>query len=155
MVVGAIIAAASSMLFPYAPAMLTQTAVDGLAPLEAETRFHNIILRRQSVAFGRRKNMPLNDVLWTRPVTIRLQCGLERTFAGIYDALDFLEYEWPLRHGERHSRAVRTCRSALNGVVPAFVARDEFMAACLEAGMPAAMAPWKPKPMRAAWTVAT
>ena len=94
--------------------------------------------------------MPLNDVQWTRPVTIRLQCGLEKTFAGIYDALDFLENEWPLRHGERHHRAVKTCRAALNGVVPAFVAREAFMAACLEAGMPAVMAHWKPsKPRRA------
>ncbi len=98
--------------------------------------------------------MPLNDVRWTRPLTIRLQCGLERTFTGIYDALDFLENEWPLRHGARHERAVKTCRGALNGVVPAIIAREAFTAACLEAGMPAVMAPWKtpPKtqPMRAA-----
>lgn len=90
--------------------------------------------------------MPLNDVPWTRPVTIRLQCGLERTFTGVYDALDFLENEWPLRHGERHERAVKTCRRALNGVVPAVIAREAFMAACLEAGMPAVMAPVKAAP---------
>ncbi|MEZ2224605.1 DUF982 domain-containing protein [Rhizobium sp. RCC_161_2] len=90
--------------------------------------------------------MLLNDVVWTRPVTIRLQCGLERTFTGVYDALDFLENEWPLRHGERHERAVKTCSGALNGFVPAVIARDAFMAACLEAGMPAVMAPWKVKP---------
>jgi hypothetical protein len=90
--------------------------------------------------------MPLNDVPWMRPVTIRLQCGLERTFTGVYDALDFLENEWPLRHGERHERAIKTCRGALNGIVPAVI--EAFMAACLEAGMPAVMAPWKaaPKP---------
>ncbi|GLR55819.1 hypothetical protein GCM10007919_05410 [Rhizobium indigoferae] len=39
--------------------------------------------------------MPQNDVPWTRPVRIRLQCGLERTFTGAYGALDFLENEWP------------------------------------------------------------
>jgi len=90
--------------------------------------------------------MPQNDVLWTRPVTIRLQCGLERTFTGVYDALDFLENEWPLRYGERHERAVKTCRSALDGTLPGVIAREAFMAACLEAGMPAVMAPWKVKP---------
>ncbi len=90
--------------------------------------------------------MPLNDVPWNRPVTIRLQCGLERTFTGVYDALDFLENEWPLRHGERHDRAVKACRRALNGIVPAVIAREAFMAACLEAGMPAVMAAWKTKP---------
>lgn len=61
--------------------------------------------------------MPLNDVPWTRPVTIRLQCGLERTFTGVYDALDFLENEWPLRNGERHERAVKNCRGAINVVL--------------------------------------
>ena len=98
--------------------------------------------------------MPLNDVPWTRPVTVRLQCGLERTFTGIYDALDFLENEWPLRHGERHDRAVKTCRRALNGIVPAVIAREAFVAACLEAGMPAVIAPSQtvsksPPPVRA------
>jgi len=90
--------------------------------------------------------MPLNDVLWNRPVTIRLQCGLERAFTGVYDALDFLENEWPLRHGERHHRAVKTCRGVLNGVVPAVIAREAFLSACLEAGMPAVMAARKVKP---------
>ncbi len=85
--------------------------------------------------------MPLNDVPWTRPVTVRLQCGLERIFIGIYDALDFLENEWPLRHGKRHDRAVKTCRRALNGIVPSIIAREAFVVACLEAGMSAVMAP--------------
>ncbi|WFU11590.1 DUF982 domain-containing protein (plasmid) [Rhizobium sp. CB3090] len=92
--------------------------------------------------------MPLNDVPWTRPVTIRLQCGLQRTFTGVYDALDFLENEWPLRNGERHERAVKTCRGAINGVVPAVVAREAFIAACLEAAMPVVMVPWKARPNR-------
>ncbi|WP_104825603.1 DUF982 domain-containing protein [Rhizobium sp. NXC24] len=87
--------------------------------------------------------MPMTDVSWTRLVTIRLQCGLERTFAGVYDALDFLENEWPLRYGERHQRAIKTCRGALNGGVAAIVAREAFMAACLEAGM---AAPLKAEP---------
>ncbi|MDO3431990.1 MULTISPECIES: DUF982 domain-containing protein [Rhizobium] len=87
--------------------------------------------------------MPLNDVLWTRPVTVRLQCGLERTFTGVYDALDFLENEWPLGHGERHQRAVKTCRGALNRVIAPLIAREAFMAACIEAGMPAVVAPWQ------------
>ncbi|MBY3510868.1 DUF982 domain-containing protein [Rhizobium laguerreae] len=90
--------------------------------------------------------MPLNDVPWIRPVTIRLQCGLERTFTGVYDALDFLENEWQLRHGERHERAVKTCRGALNEIIPGIVAREAFVAACLEVGMPAVLVPWKRKP---------
>ena len=87
--------------------------------------------------------MPLNDFPWTRPVKINLQCGLERSFIGVYDALDFLENEWPLRHGKRYKRAVKTCRDTLNGAIPAVIAREAFIAACLEAGMSAAMAPAK------------
>ncbi|MFB2567448.1 DUF982 domain-containing protein [Rhizobium sp. IMFF44] len=93
--------------------------------------------------------MPLDEVPWTHPVTVRLQCGLERTFTGIYDALDFLENEWPLRHGERHDRAIKTCRRALNGIVPALIAREAFVAACLEAAMPAVMRPSNTVPQTA------
>ncbi|WP_199628561.1 DUF982 domain-containing protein [Rhizobium sp. OAE497] len=80
--------------------------------------------------------MPLLDVRWDRPVRIRLQCGLEHTFTSIYDALDFLEYEWPTRHGQRYDQAVKRCRRALSGVIPAAIAREGFVAACLEAGLP-------------------
>ena len=86
--------------------------------------------------------MPLNDVPWARPVTIRLQCGLERTFTGVYEALDFLENEWPLRHGERRERAVKICCGALNGIISGSIAREAFMAACLEAEMPDVTTRW-------------
>ncbi|NLS06330.1 DUF982 domain-containing protein [Rhizobium sp. P32RR-XVIII] len=59
--------------------------------------------------------------------------------------MDFLENEWPLRHGERHERAVKACCGALNGLIQALVARDAFLAACLKAGMPTVIAPLKPK----------
>lgn len=83
--------------------------------------------------------MPLNDIAWKKPVTIRLQCGLERTFKGAYEALDFLENEWPLRHGEQHHRAVDMCRGALDGNVGASAAREGFLAACVEAGLPSVL----------------
>jgi hypothetical protein len=105
--------------------------------------------RRIRTAFERRKKMLINNVPWTRPVTIRLQCGLERSFTGAYDALDFLENEWPLRHGERYDRAVKTCRGALNGTIHPIIAREAFVAACLEAGMPTVMAPRKAMPQPA------
>ncbi|NVP58360.1 DUF982 domain-containing protein [Rhizobium sp. DBTS2] len=42
----------------------------------------------------------------------------------------------PLRHGQKYQRAVRSCRNALNKVDPPALAREDFSAACLEAGMP-------------------
>lgn len=90
--------------------------------------------------------MNSQDVLFRAPVRVRLQCGLERTFLSVYDALDFLEEEWPLRRGDRYKRAVNRCRAALEWVVPSEVAREAFIAACLEAGMPMVLA--SPAPMR-------
>lgn len=76
------------------------------------------------------------DLPWRAPVRVRLQNGLERIFLTVYDALDFLENEWPLRRGQRYDRAVRKCRAALRLLTPTEVAREAFIAACLEAGMP-------------------
>ncbi|WEX75516.1 DUF982 domain-containing protein [Sinorhizobium numidicum] len=94
--------------------------------------------------------MLLNEVPWTIPLIVRLSNGLTRTFSSVYEALDFLENEWPLRKGERYERAVRTCRRALNRMTPAAVAREAFVAACLEAGMPAVMATQAPHRQKAA-----
>ncbi|RVN24645.1 DUF982 domain-containing protein, partial [Sinorhizobium meliloti] len=49
--------------------------------------------------------MLLNEIPWTIPLTVRLSNGLTHTFASVYEALDFLENEWPLRKGERYERA--------------------------------------------------
>lgn len=84
--------------------------------------------------------MLLNEIPWSIPLTVRLSNGLTRSFASVYEAVDFLENEWPLRKGERYERALRTCRRALNRMTPAAVAREAFIAACLEAGMPLVMA---------------
>ncbi|TDX79707.1 uncharacterized protein DUF982 [Neorhizobium sp. R1-B] len=89
--------------------------------------------------------MPLTDVRWTRPVKVRLQCGLEHTFTSIYDALDFLENEWPIRHGQHHEQAVKRCRRVLSGIIPAEIAREAFVAACLEAGLSTLTSPLKPR----------
>lgn len=84
--------------------------------------------------------MTIRDVPWTHPLKVTLRSGLERTFSSVYEALDFLEHEWPLKQGERYDRAVSSCRRALNRMTPAAVAREAFIAACLEADMPAIMA---------------
>ncbi|QRM57840.1 DUF982 domain-containing protein [Sinorhizobium sp. BG8] len=80
--------------------------------------------------------MPNLDILWSSPLTICLQSGLKHTFASVYEALDFLEHEWPVRQGKGYERAVRACRGALLKTTPVAVARETFVAACLEAGMP-------------------
>ncbi|MBD9639027.1 DUF982 domain-containing protein [Ensifer sp. ENS07] len=81
--------------------------------------------------------MRLPEIPWTVPLSVRLQSGTNRIFASVYDALDFLEHEWPIRHGQDYERAIMTCLGALNQSVPPAVAREAFIGACLEAGMAA------------------
>jgi hypothetical protein len=80
--------------------------------------------------------MHIPEMPWSVPLLVRLQNGASRVFSSVYDALDFVENEWPLRRGQRYERAIRTCRGALNRTTPIAVAREAFIAACLEAGMP-------------------
>ncbi|WP_028738101.1 DUF982 domain-containing protein [Ciceribacter selenitireducens] len=72
---------------------------------------------------------------WPDPVEIRLQSGLNRTFREAFDALYFLEEEWPTRHGVAYDRARRWCRLAIETDQAADVARKAFIAAARQAGM--------------------
>ncbi|WP_420829021.1 DUF982 domain-containing protein [Ensifer adhaerens] len=63
----------------------------------------------------RRRTYALREIPSMVPLSVRLQPGTNRIFASVYDALDFLEHEWPIRRGEGYER---TCRGALNHWVP-------------------------------------
>jgi hypothetical protein len=78
----------------------------------------------------------LADIFFATPLHVHLSNGLSRTFDSVNDTLDFLENEWPLRHGERYKRACEKCHAALRRQTPVAVAREAFVAACLEAGLP-------------------
>ncbi|WP_075292870.1 DUF982 domain-containing protein [Pararhizobium arenae] len=83
--------------------------------------------------------MTIRDRPWTKSLHVRPYEGLERSFCSIYDALDYLENEWPFREGKYHLRAITACRGVLNGLIKAEVAREAFIAACLEASMNVAL----------------
>ncbi|WP_082663702.1 DUF982 domain-containing protein [Sinorhizobium sp. Sb3] len=80
--------------------------------------------------------MFIAEMPWSVPLTVRFQNGTSHIFSSVSDALDFLENEWPLRRGQRYERAVKTCRGALHRTTPVAVAREAFIAACLEADLP-------------------
>ncbi|PYB72550.1 MULTISPECIES: DUF982 domain-containing protein [Rhizobium] len=75
------------------------------------------------------------DFTWNRPVELELPCGLTRRFQNAYDALDFLDAEWPTRRGPAYEQAIRLCRNALRDLHAAELARAAFIAAAEEAGM--------------------
>jgi len=78
----------------------------------------------------------LADVYFSVPLNVAFSNGMTRTFESLNDTVDFLENEWPLRHGERYKRACEKCRAALARRTPVSIAREAFVAACLEAGLP-------------------
>ncbi len=79
--------------------------------------------------------MTIIDIPWQQPVSVQLQNGSTRLFRGAYDALDFLENEWPIRKGHHYGNTISLCRSALARTVSTEVAREAFLASCLEAGL--------------------
>ncbi|MDQ0323346.1 hypothetical protein QO002_005552 [Pararhizobium capsulatum DSM 1112] len=75
------------------------------------------------------------DVSFSVPLQVSFANGLTRTFESLHDTSDFLEREWPLRHGDRYKRACEKCRAALLRQASVTVAREAFIAACVEAGL--------------------
>lgn len=72
---------------------------------------------------------------WKKPVHVVLQSGLARTFRHPYDALDFLEHEWPTRRGAARRQAILWCMRALEAAHVGDLARRAFMKAAHEAGL--------------------
>lgn len=76
----------------------------------------------------------MKELRWRVSVSVTLQNGTTRQFCGPYDALDFLENEWP-NHGAQRGRAISACRAALRHPDYSESARVFFIAACIEASL--------------------
>ena len=72
---------------------------------------------------------------WNKPVHIVMQSGLARSFRHPYDALDFLEYEWPVRRCAAREQAVKWCARALEAKRFTALSRSAFQLAAHRAGM--------------------
>ena len=75
------------------------------------------------------------EMPFDKPIAVTLQGGLEHIFQNVYDTLDFLENEWPLRTGPCYQAAIAACRDALGGSRSARFTRTALLAACQEAGL--------------------
>lgn len=76
------------------------------------------------------------ELLLMAPLSVQMKDGTRQIFASVNDVLDFLEGEWTIYRGRKYSRAVQTCRRALNRMTPVAIAREAFVEACRDAGMP-------------------
>ncbi len=79
--------------------------------------------------------MAMHYITWFRPVTLKLHSGIRHDVRSPYDALDFLEAEWPLRRGNHYRAAMDLCRTALSEPRETEAAREAMIAAALEAGL--------------------
>lgn len=75
------------------------------------------------------------EMPFSRPFSVRMPSGLERIFLNAYDALDFLENEWPARSGPFHAAAVSACQATLKGYGSCRRASEALFDACVEAGL--------------------
>lgn len=79
--------------------------------------------------------MTMNAMPFASPFRVHFPGGLEHLFLNVYDALDFLENEWPIRGGRDYERARLTCQAALDGRESSVSARNAVLDACREAGL--------------------
>lgn len=79
--------------------------------------------------------MKIIGYVWRQPLFVSFQNGIKRRFSDCYEALDFLEHEWPIRRGSAYAAAIDACRSALGRRLSTEIARDAFVLACQEASL--------------------
>lgn len=73
--------------------------------------------------------------IWSRPVRFETSVGQYRIIASTEEASRFLLHQWPMQNGVAYDAARQACLDAMEGEVPADIARQAFIEACGEAGM--------------------
>jgi hypothetical protein len=71
---------------------------------------------------------------WSRSVELELsRMGEVRSISNLHDATQCLLHRWPAKSGKAYTKARAACLNALDGHVPAYYAREAFVAAANEA----------------------
>ena len=76
---------------------------------------------------------PALETCWISPVAVALPNGDARIVQSPNEACTLLEGEWPVQAGNHHEHALLLCRSAAKRLTSAEMAREAFVAACIEA----------------------
>ncbi|KQS65389.1 hypothetical protein ASG39_09120 [Rhizobium sp. Leaf371] len=76
----------------------------------------------------------INEKWWQQPVVLELGgIGDYRIVRNTREAAEVLLEKWPTHEGAAYGAALRMCRYVLNGEQPADYAREDFIAAAVEA----------------------
>ena len=70
---------------------------------------------------------------WSAPVRLNFGTRGNRSVMNVFEALICLDEMWPNRSGPQYIRAKVACKAALEGRLTAEEAREEFVAAAVEA----------------------
>lgn len=77
----------------------------------------------------------MDPKVFSSPVKFETGVGQYRIIATAEEASRFLLNQWPMENGVAYDAARQACLDALEGEVPADIARQAFIEACGEAGM--------------------
>lgn len=78
--------------------------------------------------------MAISEKWWQQPVVLELDgIGDYRTIRNTREAAEVLLDKWPTHEGVAYKAAIRMCRYVLSGEQPANYAREDFIAAAVEA----------------------
>jgi hypothetical protein len=76
----------------------------------------------------------MNEKWWHEPVVLELGgFGRYRTIRNTREAAECLLAQWPVREGVAYTAAIRMCGHVLRGDQPIDYARQDFIAAAVEA----------------------
>ncbi|WEZ85047.1 DUF982 domain-containing protein [Rhizobium sp. 32-5/1] len=76
----------------------------------------------------------MNEKWWQEPVVLELdEIGKYRFIHNTREAAECLLDRWPVHDGKAYKAAIRMCGYVLNGMQPADYARQDFIAAAVEA----------------------
>jgi hypothetical protein len=75
------------------------------------------------------------SIKWSEPVRVRIGYGFPEVIRGPQEALDYLNWRWPVREGTYYMQALTECAASLQRKVPLEAVRETFVLASIEAKM--------------------
>jgi hypothetical protein len=76
-----------------------------------------------------------DQIRWSEPVRVRVGYGFPETIRGPREALDYLNWRWPVREGVYYMKALKECAASLQRQIPLDRVRETFVLASIEAKM--------------------
>lgn len=76
-----------------------------------------------------------DQILWSEPVRVKVGYGFPETIRGPREAIEYLNWRWPVRDGVYYMKALKECAASLQRQIPLDEVRKTFVLASIEAEM--------------------